>query len=191
MANRDSKPLPHLSASDIRRFLAQIDKRGPDDCWFWTGSLINSGYGYFGAGGQRLLAHRVALFLHSGVDPFPLCACHSCDIRYPPSDFTSRRCCNGSHLFQGTRDENFADMFRKGRVASGDRNGSRTRPDRIARGERHGRPSAKLIPEQISYIRMLYAQGNISQRALGIQFGVDHGTICRLISGECWAHIPT
>ncbi len=205
MPDKDCKPLPHLTAGDIARFWSKVDRRDPDDCWLWRGTITAYGYGHFWTGGgQLLVASRVALYLTSGVDPFPLNVLHSCDVRYPIGDPTSRRCCNPEHLFKGTDADNVADMKAKGRQARGDRHGSRLHPERMARGDRHGsrthpekilrgashpRNGAKLTPDEIVQIRDLYSRGDIMQRTLAEQFGVLPGAISRIVNRKRWPHV--
>ncbi len=124
MGCNDSKPLPELSEKDIARFWSHVDKtpgQGPHgECWGWKAGL-NKGYGKFSIKGRTVLANRVALFLCTGLDPFPLLACHSCDWR---------PCCNGDHLWPGTQDANRKDAAMKGRTASGDCSGVCLHPER-------------------------------------------------------------
>lgn len=50
----------------LPRFEASFDRRGPDDCWPWTGPVQSKGYGRFYAGeelGGYHLAHRFAYAL--------------------------------------------------------------------------------------------------------------------------------
>jgi hypothetical protein len=82
-------------------------------CWEWQGSINKHGYGTLRQGKKYLYAHRVAFAYVNG--PLSGCACHKCD---------NRKCCNPSHIFDGTRLENQQDMARKGRAAKGERNGS-------------------------------------------------------------------
>lgn len=144
MGCNDSRPFPILSEKYIKRFWSKVDVRGPDECWLWTAGLARGGYGKFGAAGRHFQAHRLALFLSKGVDFTPLCACHSCDIRYAINDRTYRKCCNPAHLFPATGGDNQRDKKAKGRAAKGDQNGARLHPERLARGERHG---SKTHPE--------------------------------------------
>ena len=75
------------------RFWALVDKRGPDECWPWKGSLVN-GYGNIKRKGVKMGAHRASWEIahpdkpHLGPDDF---ICHKCN--FPP-------CCNPAHLFR-------------------------------------------------------------------------------------------
>lgn len=52
------------------RFWAKVDKRGPEECWNWTGRKDRWGYGTLYIGGEQYedMAHRVSLRLH-GTEP--------------------------------------------------------------------------------------------------------------------------
>jgi hypothetical protein len=100
------RPKQELSA----RFWDQVKKAGQDDCWEWGGARDNHGYGQIAIrqedGRHRpIKAHRVAWFLTYGRWPTPY-ALHHCDN--PP-------CVNVRHLFEGTTQDNTADMMQKGR----------------------------------------------------------------------------
>lgn len=135
MAVIKCKPLPNVSQKDIDRFWSKVDRQSPDECWPWTAGMRTRGYGQFKAARRNIIAPRLAFFLQRGIDPFPLDICHACDN--PP-------CCNPSHLFAGTQDQNNKDMTAKGRSARGDKSGSRTHPESRPRGDNH--PS-RLRPE--------------------------------------------
>lgn len=92
--------------SDEERFWSRVDRRGPDECWPWTGSRNPAGYGAFSRGGKRSNTHRVAWEMTHGPIPGRLHVLHACDN--PP-------CCNPAHLSLGTHEDNMADMVAKGR----------------------------------------------------------------------------
>lgn len=95
----------------MARFWSQVDRRGPNECWPWTGR-IHRGYGEFRltVDGKRLelRAHRVALSGLQSVFP-TLFACHHCD---------NPICCNPKHLYFGTVLSNNRDRVQRGRSGS-------------------------------------------------------------------------
>lgn len=79
------------------RFWARVDKRGPEDCWPWTGYLNPGGYGMIGRDGGYVNAHRVAYELQVGPIPEGLHIDHLCRVRH---------CMNARHLEPVTPGEN-------------------------------------------------------------------------------------
>mgnify|MGYP001587930897 CR=1 FL=1 len=117
----------------IKKFWASVDmSAGPDSCW--PLALTGHRYGQFWDGDRRrpVSGHRLAWEFTHGPVPPDLHVLHTCDN--PP-------CCEESHLWLGTHQENQQDMYAKGRgrKAQGDKNGARTKPERLARGISHGR----------------------------------------------------
>jgi hypothetical protein len=91
------------------RFLAKVDRRGPDECWPWQGAKLPAGYGKIGRGGRGegwTLAHRVAYALAYGDPPDDRLILHSCDN---PS------CCNPAHLRVGSHTDNRVDFLMRGK----------------------------------------------------------------------------
>lgn len=107
-------PLPPIAPRDIERFekYRNIEAgHGPNgDCHIWTGAKTIDGYGVFGiflSGKLRTIkAHRLAWFIETGQDPYPMAVLHHCD--YPP-------CVRVYHLFLGTGQDNATDRQNKGR----------------------------------------------------------------------------
>lgn|SRR5262249_45026831 len=92
-----------------RRLLSLIQvAKGPlsTECWLWTGSRNNGGYGYMAYNGWSEGTHRISWIVHRGPIPNGLWVCHHCDV---PS------CLRPDHLFLGTPQDNVADMIAKGR----------------------------------------------------------------------------
>jgi hypothetical protein len=140
-----------------------------DGCREWADARNRKGYGVANLPGQRTApAHRVAWELANGRPvPAGLCVCHTCDN--PP-------CCNPAHLFLGTRADNNADMYAKGRGGHG-----------WVPGEKCG--TARLTAAQVSEIRHRYASGGLSHRALAREYGVHYRQIGRIVRGLSWKHL--
>lgn len=103
-----SETLKAKPKTAVERFWANVDKRGPDDCWLWTASRKPFGYGQMMIAGKMKRAHRYSWELASGSPPDGgLSVCHSCDN--PP-------CVNPKHLYLGTQGDNIREAERKGRL---------------------------------------------------------------------------
>lgn len=75
-----------------------------------------------------------------------------------------------------------------GLSASGDRHKSRTKPESVMRGERHG--CHRLTDAQVSEARTRAANGE-SARSIAKEFGVSDGTVRHAVRGMAWAHVAT
>lgn len=93
----------------IKYLFARVLVNDKTLCWEWQRQLNPAGYGALRATGRPWLAHRLSYSIFSG-DPSGLVICHKCD---------NPKCCNPTHLFAGTQQDNVADMMRKGRQALG------------------------------------------------------------------------
>lgn len=156
------------------RFWAKVDRSG--ECWVWSASRNQNGYGtFFFAGGMRL-AHRVAYTLSGHAIPDGMRVLHHCDN--PPCVKTEpdERFPEG-HLFLGTDRDNVADMHRKGRA------GVHVRPDRLERGE--GRYNHQLTDDAVRAIRA----SSESLAQLARRFGVARQTVWRVRHGYGWQHV--
>ncbi len=179
-------PLPGTDLKLFARFMAKV--RVTDACWLWTASVSRDGYGKFGHGGR---AHRVAYEMFIGDIEPGLMVCHSCD---------TPACVRPSHLWVGTNRENQLDARRKGRLATGDRNGSRATPEALPRGDdwhkRHdgsvlfgdATPSAKLCATDVSRIRELFREG-IGVAKIAETYSVTKQNIWCIVRRKTWRHL--
>ncbi len=146
----------------------------------WTAYTDRDGYGTLRNTTTRShsqQAHVIAYELFVGPVN-GLFVCHTCDI---PG------CVNPDHLFLGTHTDNMRDCKRKGRTASGDKNGSRTKPERVARGSRHG--LAKLNERTVRRMRILSQRYGFSSYELGRYFGVSQVAAHCVVRRTTWEHV--
>lgn len=161
---RYAKPrVPRATLAE--RFWAKVDKRGADECWPWTASRNNTGYGMVGIrSGRYALSHRVAWELEHGAPAGELCVCHRCDN--PP-------CCNPRHLFIGTISDNNADKMSKGRHVS-------------PRGEEHHR--ARLTQTDVVAIRQLSLSG-VRSSEIARKFAITRLHVNAIVRRSVWRHV--
>lgn len=100
----------NATTRDLERFWAQVDVRGDDECWMWTGTLTGHGYGRFRVGGREIGAHRfMAMSVLLDWNP-ELHTLHHCD---------NRPCVNPAHLYMGTAKDNVRDCVERDRHRNG------------------------------------------------------------------------
>jgi len=155
----------------MERFWSKVDRRDENSCWEWTRGKVKEGYGRFKLNGKQVSAHRLAYSLTYGEAPSGLYVCHRCD---------NRSCCNPSHLFLGTNQDNQLDCVAKGRSAvhrliSIDR-----------RGINNGR--AKLTEDQVCGIMARYLMG-ISQRQISREYNISSGRVSDIVNLKKWSHL--
>jgi hypothetical protein len=154
----------HPHASVLARFWAKVDVRGPDDCWIWHGTTAD-GYGVFWDVANRgrlhyVRAHRYAFATAYGYAPSQ--ANHHCDVPL---------CCNPRHLYDGSTQDNTADRVRRGRSATGARNGN-----------------ARLTEDDVRSIRLLLRSGT-QGKVLAQRYHVNPKTITLIRRGRTWRHV--
>lgn len=151
-------------------------------CWEWVAGKTKSGYGQLQARKiqkQPMLAHRVSWQIEHGPIAGGLHVLHRCD---------NPACVRPSHLFLGTQVDNNDDRDKKGRVASGDRNGSRTKRSRNPfvvnggsglRGASH--PMARLSDDEVAKLRSDYASGLHKKAELARRYKISATHVGRLV----------
>jgi HNH endonuclease len=96
------------------RFWQRVDRRGPNECWPWTGEIVTGGYGVFrplGRRSRRVRAHRwLWEQLHGPLPPGVvldhLCHTPECVVVSRAVGCPHRRCMNPAHLAPATNREN-------------------------------------------------------------------------------------
>lgn len=145
----------------MKRFWDKVDICGPDECWEWQAAKTKGpgSYGVFYFDRRLHTAHRVALFLDTGVFPEGGVVRHTCDN--PP-------CCNPAHLLVGTHADNVRDKVERGRHP---------------RGEAHS--SAKLTKDEMLQIRGLASSG-LNQTYIGSLYDIAQQTVSDINCGRRW-----
>ena len=138
---------------------------GPLDtpCWKWMGAQNSQGRGHFTYCGKYYSTHRASWEVHHGPIPEGMFVCHRCD---------NGICCNPSHLFVGTCQDNTDDLYAKGYWLD-------------QQGEANH--NAKLTKDQVLQIKRLLASGNYSQQRIADAFGVSRETIRDIKFCRLWA----
>lgn len=139
------------------KLLKWIEKN-QNGCWEWKRCRLAAGYGMIVVENKLQTTHRLAWLLFKGPIPKGKHVCHKCDN---PS------CCNPGYLFIGDNAVNTADRHRKGRDASGQRNGN-----------------AKLTDKDVQEIRRRYdgQYGRLTE--LSKEFGVCTDQIRNVVRGH-------
>lgn len=157
-----------MTEKEKERFFSKIAATAdPERCWMWMAGKYTQGYGSFGLNHprRRYSAHRLSWEIFKGPIPEGMCVLHRCDVR---------ACVNPDHLFLGTRADNMADMYAKGR------------------GTRHGseNPMALLTEPAVLQIRAACAAGRrgTQKEQAGIH-GVSPVTISGIVNRSRWTHI--
>lgn len=149
-----------------------------EDCIIWTGAKTGNGYGVRQINGRMEYVHRLAMMETIGAIPKGMVVAHKCD---------TPACYNPAHLFVCTQRENLADMKAKGRSATGNKHGSKTHPERTARGERVG--GSKLTEHEILAIRAMYVPRKVSLTQVAKKFGIAFQTVSKIVNAKSWKHV--
>jgi hypothetical protein len=155
-----------LSPQNIARLWEKIDRKGPEECWNWTGGANDKGRGRVKLGGRLYSPYRVVFEIAYGLIPrvpsyHGMVIMHTCD---------NPACCNPTHLQLGRQRDNVHDMVNKNRMNA-------------KRGTANYR--ALLTEDQVRAIRV----DPRSERAVAAAYGVTKGCIGNVLRGRTWAHV--
>lgn len=154
---------PYRKKLPKERFWKYVEKKGPDECWEWTGAKDKMGYGRFWDGHTMLRAHQYSFSLKEGYVPNRLkrlVVRHRC---HNPG------CSNPAHLEVGTPKDNSGDMVKAGRQAYGEKNGQ-----------------AKLTKQQVNELRLLWETGKYTQKQLSEKYGISQPHVALIVNHKSW-----
>lgn len=151
------KGRPYNTAKD---FWEKVDKS--NNCWEWQKACSPSGYGKSTWKNKTWRSHRLAYFLTHGE--VPKLVMHTCD---------NRKCCNPSHLVDGTHRDNMKDMALKGRAFK-------------PKGTKHSQ--SKYDDIKILTIRTLH-QAGFTITNLANTMKINSGYISQIVHRKRWSHI--
>ncbi len=158
-----------------KRFWSKLRRVG--ECLEWTNVVDKDGYGQCYPRNGIRRAHRMAFFLHNGRIDDRLAVLHRCD---------NPRCCNPSHLYQGTMLDNAQDcVWRKRRPRGSDHHWNRSR-ENLRAGSKCSQ--SRITEADVKDIRRMYEYG-VSQSALARLYGVTQGAIWRIVKRKSWRHV--
>ncbi len=173
--------IPYPSPETIKRFLDKLEKQG--DCWIWTASKRNKGYGaiaWIDPKSRKAInerAHRVSFRLFNGDIPENLFVLHRCD---------NPACCNPDHLFLGTKADNNRDMVEKGRhVSGGTHCGSHYPSGKWKSGLSHW--NAKINENIVREIRK--DKETMSYSQLKKKYGLSQTCLFKIVHRRTWNHV--
>jgi hypothetical protein len=164
-------------------FWALVQTASEDDCWLWKAGKTSAGYGAFYVQRRQILAHRLAIELHTGTAvPKGVVVRHKCD---------NPACVNPSHLVTGSQRDNVHDAITRGRSAkppvhSGENHWRARFPDRVLKGS--DVPSAKLTEGDVLNIRQLRMSG-AAITDLATSYELDFSTVADICNGKTWKHV--
>lgn len=154
-----------MTDRQLRNFWKKVKILSVEQCWDWTASINNCGYGSLTADRKSLKAHRVSYELKHGPIRNNLCVLHTCD---------NRKCVNPNHLFLGTNADNVADKTAKGRTA------------RLC-GEEN--PWRKLDNAIVLKLRAEDDHCRGSAARLARKYGITYQLVWGILNRQRWAHL--
>jgi len=147
-----------------KRVWGQVDIRGEDDCWNWTGTRSN-GYGIVMFNRRRYQAHRMTYFLEFGAIEENILVRHACG---------NRLCCNPKHMMLGTDFDNAIDAILHVTLNVGKKDFSR----------KLNEEDARVIKYCLKYYNCEGMNGSLAS-----YYDVSRTTIKKIENGKIWKHV--
>lgn len=146
------------------RFWSYVNKKDSNECWKWSGHIMDAGYGRIIYKGNGILAHRLSYILHYGEPPIDKpYICHKCNN---PS------CVNPNHLYAGTQGDNIKQMFDENRA------------NRKQDGENNN--ASKVTWKEVDKIRKLHLTYEYSQQEIADMFCVSRQLVGLIVNNKIW-----
>lgn len=167
---RGHRAKPYLKTfpeSHRKMFWKHVKKGKKSECWPWQGIHESTGYGVYRirVGPRRenkmlhFRVHRLAWALTNGEPLLDHCILHICN---------EPKCCNPSHMIQGTHQENMLHMKLSGRSLAGTKN-----------------PRALLTKKDVLRIKRLRESGQ-TLKAIAEEYGVHLASVDLITRGKSW-----
>jgi len=144
--------------TDLERLMSKTSKN--NECLEYTGGIGSHGYGVFWMNNKSENAHKASFILNKGKVENGKWVLHTCD---------NKKCINPLHLYLGDRSQNTKDAIERGRIARGDRHGSRTKPESLKR------INARFSDSECIEIK----KSSVSKKDLAKRYNVNLCTIYR------------
>jgi len=178
LKNGDPLRKMDLREDDLKRFWKKVKKGAPNECWVWTGSTTQRGYGQFCIRDRRVVAHWILLPVLPDRSKGEQ-ACHKCDN--PP-------CVNPAHIFIGTQVDNMQDCKSKGRMHFPTNKELDSMRAKIIHFKGIEVWNHKLDTEQVRQV-ITSPQFHGINRHFSRMFGVSEQVISGIRKGHRWKHI--
>ena len=130
------------------------------ECIDYNGAISNTGYGMFWMNNKTIGAHRASYLLNKGEIHDGKWVLHTCD---------NKKCINPLHLYLGDHKQNTIDAINRGRLATGERHGSKTNPNSFKR--------SNAVFTDLECISI--NESNLSVKELSKKYNVHFATIYR------------
>lgn len=161
---------------------SKINRGSDSECWPCYTANNEFGYPRLRVFGALFKGHRLVYEMEFGEIPDGMLVCHKCDN--PP-------CCNPNHMFIGSPKDNMSDASKKGRLATGDRHGSKPgrkkkenfKVDKHTRTTGEMASGSKFKDSTVLEVYEKYKRGGISQAQLAKDYNMSASHVWGIVNG--------